>query len=464
MEWDALILSRIQFGFVIAWHIIFPSLTIGLASYLAVLEGLWLWKKKPVYKTLYLFWVKVFAIAFGMGVVSGVVMSYQLGTNWSVFSKVAMPVIGPLFAFEVLAAFFLEASFLGIMLFGWRRVGPKLHFVSTCAVAVGTLISAFWILSANSWMQTPAGFATQPDGTLIATDYWKVIFNPSFPTRFLHMTIAAYLTTALVVAGAAGFGLLVGKSLKENRVALRMSVLMLILVTPVQIMVGHASGEVALHHQPMKVAAMEGWWEPRANQPTVLVGWPDREAEKNHFEIALPNMGSIVFGVGPDVVLPGLKQFPAEDRPPVAVVFWAFRIMVGVGLLMLALGVWGAGAWALKKLDEQKWLYRALVLASPTGFIAVLAGWIAAEVGRQPWVIYGVLRTRDAVSPITAGEVATSLLIFFIAYAIVFTVGALYILRLIVKGPEAEDAPPQAPDRSPGSALAAAPLKDGPDA
>lgn len=464
MEWDALILSRIQFGFVIAWHIIFPSLTIGLASYLAVLEGLWLWRKKPVYKTLYLFWVKVFAIAFGMGVVSGVVMSYQLGTNWSVFSKVAMPVIGPLFAFEVLAAFFLEASFLGIMLFGWKRVGPKLHFVATCAVAVGTLISAFWILSANSWMQTPAGFATQPDGTLIATDYWKVIFNPSFPTRFVHMTLAAYLTTALVVAGAAGFGLLVGKSLPENRVALRMSVLMLILVTPVQIVAGHASGEVALHHQPMKVAAMEGWWEPRASQPTVLVGWPDREAEKNHFEIALPNMGSIVFGVGPDVVLPGLKQFPAEDRPPVAVVFWAFRIMVGIGLLMLALGIWGAGAWALKKLDAQKWFYRALVLASPTGFLAVLAGWIAAEVGRQPYVIYGVLRTRDAVSPITAGEVATSLLIFFVAYAIVFTVGALYILRLIVKGPEAEDLPPQAHDRSPGSALAAAPLKDGPDA
>jgi len=463
MEWDALILSRIQFGFVIAWHIIFPSLTIGLASYLAVLEGLWLWKKNPVFKTLYLFWVKVFAIAFGMGVVSGVVMSYQLGTNWSVFSKVAMPVIGPLFAFEVLAAFFLEASFLGIMLFGWKRVGPKLHFVATCAVAIGTLISAFWILAANSWMQTPAGFATQPDGTLIATDYLKVIFNPSFPTRFMHMTLAAYLTTAMVVAGGAAFGLLAGKARGENRIALRMAVLMMILVTPVQIMVGHASGEVALHHQPAKVAAMEGWWEPRAGQPTVLVGWPDRAAEKNHFEIALPNMGSLVFGVPPDYVLPGLKQFPKEDRPPVAIVFWAFRIMVGMGLAMLALGVWGAGAWALKKLDQSKWFYRALVLASPSGFVAVLAGWIAAEVGRQPYVIYGILRTRDAVSPITTGEVATSLLIFFITYAIVFSVGALYILRLIVEGPHAEEQPQTAHDRGPNSALAAAPLNESGD-
>lgn len=460
MDWDALLLSRIQFAFVIAWHIIFPSLTIGLASYLAVLEGLWLWKKNPVYKTLYLFWVKVFAIAFGMGVVSGVVMSYQLGTNWSVFSKVAMPVIGPLFAFEVLAAFFLEASFLGVMLFGWKRVGPKLHFVSTCAVAIGTLMSAFWILSANSWMQTPAGFATQADGSLIATDYWKVIFNPSFPTRFVHMTLAAYLTTALVVAGGAAFGLLKKKGETENRIALRMAVLMLILVTPVQIMAGHASGEVALHHQPAKVAAMEGWWEPRANQPTVLVGMPDRAAEKNHFEIALPNMGSMVFGVGPDVVLPGLKQFAPEDRPPVAIVFWSFRIMVGIGLLMLALGVWGAAAWALKKLDAQHWLFRALVLSSPLGFVAVLTGWIAAEVGRQPWVIYGVLRTKDAVSPITGGEVATSLLVYFVTYAIVFTVGALYILRLIAQGPQPDEHPPVNHDRGPNSALAAAPLED----
>lgn len=460
MEWDALLLSRLQFAFTIGFHIIFPAFTIGLASFLAVLEGLWLFTKKPVFKNLYLFWVKIFALSFGMGVVSGVVMSYQFGTNWSVFSAITGSVIGPLLAYEVLTAFFLEASFLGIMLFGWKRVGPGLHFFSTCMVAIGTLFSAFWILSANSWMQTPQGWAWAEDGTMVATNFMEVIFNPSLPSRFAHMVLAAFLTTAMVVAGASAFALLKKRALAESRIALRMAVLMMALVTPVQIMVGHESGIVAGEYQPAKVAALEGWWTTRTQQPTVLIGWPDEAAETNHFELAIPGFGSTVNNAGPDDVLPGLDQFAEADRPPVWITFWAFRIMVGMGMAMLVLGVWGAGAWALKRLDGATWYHRALVLAGPSGFIAVLTGWITAEVGRQPYVVYGVLRTADAVSPVPAGSVATSLLFFIVVYSIVFSAGALYILRLMAKGPDTEEMPPQS-DQPPGTPLAAA-IKEAP--
>jgi len=455
MEWDALLLSRLQFAFTIGFHIIFPAFTIGLASFLAVLEGLWLFTKKPLFKNLYLFWVKIFALSFGMGVVSGVVMSYQFGTNWSVFSEVAGSVIGPLLAYEVLTAFFLEASFLGIMLFGWKRVGPGLHFFSTCMVAIGTLTSAFWILAANSWMQTPQGFTFADDGTMVATSFVEVIFNPSLPSRFAHMVLAAYLTTAMVVAGASAFALLTNRALAESRTALRMAVLMMAIVAPLQIVVGHESGMVAIEHQPAKVAAMEGWWQTRADQPTVLVGWPDETRERNLFELAIPNAGSLVFGNEAEEELRGLDDFPASERPPVGIVFWAFRIMVGMGLIMVALGLWGALAWLTKALDKSRWYHRALVLAAPSGFIAVLAGWIAAEVGRQPYVVYGVMRTADAVSPVTAGSVATSLLFFIIVYAIVFSAGALYILRLMAKGPEGEEPAPDT-NQPPGTPLGAA--------
>ncbi len=455
MEWDALLLSRLQFAFTIGFHIIFPAFTIGLASFLAVLEGLWLFTKKPVFKNLYLFWVKIFALSFGMGVVSGVVMSYQFGTNWSVFSAITGSVIGPLLAYEVLTAFFLEASFLGIMLFGWKRVGPGLHFFSTCMVAIGTLFSAFWILAANSWMQTPQGWAWAEDGTMVATSFIEVIFNPSMPTRLAHMVLAAFLTTAMVVAGASAFALLKKKALAESRVALRMAILMMALVTPVQIMVGHESGIVAGEYQPAKVAALEGWWTTRTQQPTVLIGWPDEAAEINHFELAIPGLGSTVNNAGPDVVLPGLDQFAEADRPPVWITFWAFRVMVGMGMVMLVLGIWGAGAWALKRLDCATWYHRALVLAGPSGFIAVLTGWITAEVGRQPYVVYGVLRTADAVSPVPAGSVATSLLFFIVVYSIVFSAGALYILRLMAKGPESDEPAPQS-NQPPGTPLGAA--------
>jgi cytochrome d ubiquinol oxidase subunit I len=453
MEFDALLLSRLQFAFTIGFHIIFPAFTIGLASFLAVLEGLWLATKKPVYRNLYLFWVKIFALSFGMGVVSGVVMSYQFGTNWSVFSAKVGSVIGPLLGYEVLTAFFLEASFLGVMLFGWKRVGPKLHFFATCMVAIGTLISAFWILAANSWMQTPQGFAFADDGTMIATDFVQVIFNPSMPTRLAHMVLAAFLTTAMVVAGASAFALLTKKAVAESGTALRMAVLMMALVAPLQIIAGHQSGEVAHHYQPAKVAAMEGWWETRSQQPTLLFGWPDEEAETTHAAIGIPGMGSWFVAGDANAELQGLKAFPKEDRPPVWITFWAFRIMVAMGLVMVALGIWGAVVWALKRIDRASLYHRALVLAAPSGFVAVLCGWIAAEVGRQPFVVYGVLRTADAVSPVAAGTVATSLLFFMIVYAIVFSAGALYILRLMAKGPDTEEPPPQETSEPPGSPL-----------
>ena len=455
MDFDALLLSRLQFAFTIGFHIIFPSFTIGLASFLAVLEGLWLFTKKPQFKNLYLFWVKIFALSFGMGVVSGVVMSYEFGTNWSVFARQVCSVIGPLLGYEVLTAFFLEASFLGIMLFGWKRVGPGLHFASTCIVALGTLVSAFWIIAANSWMQTPQGFAHAVDGTMVATDFAQVIFNPSMPARFVHMVIAAYLTTAMVVAGASGFALLAGKPKAESGTSLRMAILMMAIVAPIQIMAGHESGLVAHEHQPAKVAALEGWWTTRTQQPTVLIGFPNEAAQRNELALSVPGLGSAVNNVPPDVVVQGLDSFAPADRPPVFITFWAFRIMVAMGLAMVALGFWGAANWLLGRADRAKWHHRALVLASPSGFIAVLAGWVLAEVGRQPYLVYGVLRTADAVSPVPAGEVAFSLLAFIVAYAIVFSAGALYILRLIAKGPDSDEPEPRS-NQPPGSPLGAA--------
>jgi len=455
MEWDALLLSRLQFAFTVGFHIIFPSFTIGLASFLAVLEGLWLFTKKPHFKNLYLFWVKIFALSFGMGVVSGVVMSYQFGTNWSVFAAHVGSVIGPLLAYEVLTAFFLEASFLGIMLFGWSKVGPKLHFFATCTVAVGTLISAFWILAANSWMQTPQGFAFAADGTMIATSFMDVIFNPSLPSRLVHMVLAAYLTTAMVVAGASAFALLRGAAEPESRTSLRMAVLMMAIVAPLQIMAGHESGIVAGEHQPAKIAAMEGWWTTRAAQPTILFGWPNQSAERTDAEVGIDGLGSWVNGVDAATPLKGLDAFARTDRPPVFITFWAFRIMVAMGLAMVGLGLWGAFVWLTKRLDGATLYQRALVLAAPSGFVAVLAGWITAEVGRQPYVVYGVLRTADAVSPVAAGSVAISLLLFILVYAIVFSAGALYILRLIAKGPDTEELPPSSKE-PPGTPLGAA--------
>lgn len=454
MELDALILSRLQFAFTIAFHIIFPSFTIGLASYLAVLEGLWLVTRREAFKTLYLFWVKIFAISFGMGVVSGVVLSYQLGTNWSVFSAVASPVIGPLLAFEVLTAFFLEASFLGVMLFGWKKVGPGLHFTATALVAVGTLISAFWIISANSWMQHPTGHAVLPDGALRAVDWWQVIFSPTFPERFAHMALAAYLTTALVVGAASAWRILRhGADDEAPCLGLRMAIGMFAIVAPLQLVVGDLSGKEVMHVQPAKLAAIEAFWETRTEQPFHIAAWPDRAIEGNRFEISVPELGSLITAGSTSAEVKGLKDFAPQDRPPVFIVFWAFRVMVGLGILMIGLGAWGGWLlWRTRGPEYSRPFLWSAVVMGPAGFVAVIAGWIVAEVGRQPYVIYGILRTADAVSPVGAGQVTASLLAFMGIYAVIFSVGVLYILRLIAEGPQS---PPGEHDEPPGNPLAA---------
>ncbi len=451
MHLDALILSRLQFAFTIAFHIIFPAFTIGLASFLAVLEALWLVTRRQCFQTLYLFWIKIFALSFGMGVVSGVVMSYEFGTNWSVFSATAANVIGPLMAFEVLGAFFLEASFLSVMLFGWSKVGLRLHFVATCLVAAGTLISAFWIVSANSWMQTPAGYAILPDGRFIATDWLQVIFSPSFPSRLAHMVVAAYLTTSLVVGAASAWRLRKASGEAESRTALKMAVAMLVVVAPLQLVVGHWSGEIVREHQPLKLAAIEAYWTTRAPQGLTLVGWPDPKIATTLFALNLPRVGNLVEGVGQKTPLKGLDAWPRRDWPVVALVFWSFRIMVGLGLAMIGLGMWGAAQWLRGRLFRDQWFMRATIAMGPAGFVAVICGWVTAEAGRQPYTIYGLLRTDHSLSPVGAGQVSASLATFLVIYAVVFSVGFLYIFRLIAEGPLVGAGRSPGVDHAPGS-------------
>ena len=462
MHLDALILARLQFAFTIAWHIIFPSFSIGLASYLAVLEGLWLSTGRAAFHTLYRFWIRIFAISFGMGVVSGVVMSYELGTNWSVYAAKVSPAIGPMLGFEVLTAFFLEASFLGVMLFGEKKVGKGLHFTATCVVAFGTLVSAFWILSANSWMQDPAGFVMDAKGRFMVTDWPAAIFSRTLPLRLAHMVMAAYLSTALMVGAAAAFMLLKKPKQAESRIALRMAVGMALIVAPLQVLVGDASGKLVGEVQPTKLAAIEAFWDTKGHQAFNAIAWPDRSIQGNRFAISIPELGSWITHGRADAVVEGLKAHPPADQPPVAVVFWAFRVMVGLGLLMVLQGLWGALLWLTKRLDSAPLYLWFSMAMGPAGFMAVIAGWTTAEVGRQPYVVYGYLRTDHAVSPVAAGAVSLSLLVFVMIYAAVFVTGAIYILRLIAAGPvvgQHLDAP--AVQRSPGSALAAAPHEGG---
>ena len=439
---DMVFLARVQFAFTVSFHIIFPAFTIGLASYLAMLEGLWLKTGRDVYLQLYQYWVKIFAISFGMGVVSGVVMSYQFGTNWSLFSEKVGNVLGPLLGYEVMTAFFLEASFLAIMLFGWNRVGRKLHFFSTCAVAVGTLISAFWILAANSWMHTPAGYEIR-DGIFYATDWIEVIFNPSFPYRFSHMVFAAYLTTAFVVIGAAAFQILSGIRHEATLVMLKMGVLFICIVAPVQLFIGHEHGINVFEHQPVKLAAMEGHWETHSGAPMVLFAIPDEEAEENHMEISVPKLGSLIVTHSMDGEIRGLKEWPVDERPPVSTVFWSFRVMVAIGMLMLLVACWGAWLYRKDRLGSTAGFLRLCVVMGPSGFIAVIAGWFTAEVGRQPYTVYGLLRTVDSVSPVTANSVGMSLIVFVFTYTIVFFSGIFYISKLIIAGPRATTPRPE---------------------
>ncbi len=441
MDGDALILARIQFGFTVSFHIIFPAITIGLASYLAVLEACWLRTKNVIYRDLYHYWTKIFAVNFGMGVVSGLVMAYQFGTNWSFFSDFAGSVTGPLLAYEVLTAFFLEAGFLGVMLFGWSRVGPGLHFFSTLMVALGTLVSATWILASNSWMQTPAGYEIV-DGRVVPTDWLAIIFNPSFPYRLAHMGISAFLATALLVGATGAWHLLRGNRDVRVRKMFAMAMGMLLLVAPLQAVVGDFHGLNTLKYQPAKIAAIEGHWEnePGKGVPLTVFGWPDSEREETRFALNIPRLGSLILTHSLDGQFAGLKSFAREDRPNVAAVFWSFRVMVGLGLLMIFLGLWAAWTRFRQRLYTSRALHRMALWMGPTGLVAMLAGWYTTELGRQPWVVYGVMRTADAATPHGVFELSLTLALFVIVYFLVFGAGVLYLLRLMAQAPESSAA------------------------
>ncbi|WP_038345200.1 cytochrome ubiquinol oxidase subunit I [Acinetobacter sp. A47] len=438
----ALELARIQFAFTVSFHIIFPATSIGLACFLAMLEWKWLRTQNPIYKDLFKYWIKIFAVAFGMGVVSGVVMSYQFGTNWSEFSRVAGGVTGPLLTYEVLSAFFLEAGFLGIMLFGWGRVSPKAHFFATLMVAIGTCISMFWILSSNSWMQTPQGFAIE-NGIIVPTDWWAIVFNPSFPYRFAHMAVAAFLVSSLLVVGTAAWHLLKGRRDELVKKSFSMGLWMVLATSCLQVVIGDNHGLNTLKHQPAKLAAIEGHWETNHNEsmPLLLFAIPDMDSEENHHEIGIPHLGSLILTHSLQGKVTGLKDFAPEDRPNATIIFWSFRVMVGLGMLMVLLSL--TALWLRKKgmLYGTSWFHKFALVMGPTGYIALLAGWVTTEVGRQPWIVYGVMRTKDGLShAVTADQVGISLIIFVVVYAIVFGSGIYYMLKLLKKGPEFIDA------------------------
>jgi cytochrome d ubiquinol oxidase subunit I len=433
----ALLLARIQFAFTVSFHFIFPALSIGLASYLAVLEALWLRTGKQLFLDLFRYWLKIFAVTFAMGVVSGIVMSYQFGTNWAVFSDKAGSVIGPLMAYEVLTAFFLEAGFLGVMLFGMAKVGKRLHFFATLMVALGTFISAFWILAANSWMQTPTGYILSPDGRFLPGPSWAaIIFNPSFPYRLIHTVIAAYLTTAFVVGAVGAWHLLKDRANAHAQTMFSMAMWMAVLATPVQIFIGDQHGLNTHEHQPAKIMALEGHYESHPDgAPLYLFGIPNDREQRLDYAVGIPKLGSLLLEHDLDAPLAGLDTIPDDQQPPAAIIFWSFRIMVGLGFLMLGLGLWSLVARWRGRLYDWRSLHRAAILMGPSGFVAIIAGWVTTEVGRQPYTVYGLLRTADSVSPLAAPAVAASLLAFVLVYFAVFGIGIWYLLKLMHGSP-----------------------------
>lgn len=441
MDFDPVMLARIQFGFTITFHIIFPAFTIGLSAYIATLEVMWLWSGRGHYHRLARFWTKIFAVSFAMGVVSGIVLSYQFGTNWSRFSQITGNVIGPLIGYEVLTAFFLEATFLGIMLFGWNRFPPALHVFSCIAVASGTAMSAFWILSANSWMQTPVGHEMR-GAIAYPVDWLTIVFNPSFVYRFAHMVTSAYLTTSFVVLAVGARYLIAGKFPAEAKTMLRMGVGFAAIVAPLQLFIGDQHGLNTLEHQPVKVAAMEGHWDGSKPGALVLFAWPDEQNARNLYEIAIPGGASLILKHDANGLFPGLTSVPPAERPPVKNVFFAFRIMVGIGLFMIASSLLGVFLWWRKKLFQARWYLWPAQHVWWMGFAAIIAGWTVTESGRQPWLVYGVLRTLDGVSPVLGSQIALSLALFVIVYGIVFSMGIYYINRLIAVGPTGVAAKP----------------------
>ncbi|MBB3973480.1 cytochrome ubiquinol oxidase subunit I [Hansschlegelia beijingensis] len=449
MDFDPNLLARLQFAFTVSFHIVFPAFTIGISAYVATLLLIWARTGADRFHRLARFWTKIFAVSFAMGVVSGIVLSYQFGTNWSRYSEVVGNVVAPLIGYEVLTAFFLEATFLGIMLFGWDRVPAWLHVLSACIVALGTAISGFWILSANSWMQTPAGFEMR-DGVAHPLDWVQIIFNPSFPYRFAHMMTAAYLTTAVVVLSVGCRYLLANRFGEDARTMVRMAIGMIAIVAPLQLFIGDQHGLNTLEHQPAKVAAMEGHWNSDEPVALSLFAIPNVAEERNDFDIALPNLSSVILTHSWDGRIKGLSDFPKDERPPVLPVFFAFRIMVAIGFALIATGLVGAWLWWRGTLWETRWYLKTSSYLWPLGFIAILAGWIVTEVGRQPWVAWGILRTADASSPVTTGSLVISLAMFVVVYCCVFSMGVYYINRLINRGPDPSIiAPPRqgAPNR-----------------
>ncbi len=435
MDLDPVLLARLQFAFTITFHIIFPSFTIGLSAYIATLGVMWLRSGEERYEKLMRFWTKIFAVSFAMGVVSGLVLSYQFGTNWSRFSLAVGNVIGPAIGYEVLTAFFLEATFLGVLLFGWGRVPHWLSVLAAAVIAFGTAMSAFWILSANSWMHTPAGYEMR-DGIAYPIDWLAIIFNPSFPYRLAHMVTAAYLTTAFVVLAVGARYLLAQRHEQHGRTMVAMAVGMIAVLAPLQLFIGDQHGLNTLKHQPVKIAAMEGHWDGKVPGDFELFAWPDEKTETNRFAISIPRGSSLILTHDPNGLFPGLKDFPAKDRPPVVPVFFAFRIMVGIGFLMIGVGWVGVWLFWRGRLFSARWYLWPASQAWWIGFTAVICGWIVTETGRQPWIATGILRTADAISPVSASSVAVTLVLFVLVYGIVFAMGIYYINRLIAKGPQ----------------------------
>ncbi|MGO9699245.1 MAG: cytochrome ubiquinol oxidase subunit I [Xanthobacteraceae bacterium] len=435
MRLDAEFLSRIQFAWVIGWHILLPAFTVGLASFIAFLEGAYALTKRAVFLHLSQFWLKIFAVSFGMGVVTGIVMPFQFGTNWSRFSDAAGNIISPLLAYEGLTAFFLEATFLGILLFGRKLVPPSMHFVAAVLVAAGTLSSSFWILATNSWMQTPIGYEVI-DGRFFPNDWFQIVFSPSFPYRLAHTVSAFYVTTAFVVLGVGAYTVRRGQWVAEGRMMLRLALWFLAIFVPLQIVLGDLHGLNTLEHQPAKLAAIEGLWEGGRGVPASIIGWPDQTAERNLAEIAIPQVGSLYLTHSWDGEVKGLKDFPPDQRAPVAIVYFAFRIMVGIGLLMLAVVAAGFVLMARGRLDQTRWYLRLCQFTTSFGFIAVIAGWTTTEVGRQPWTIYGLMRTADSVSPsLTGSNVLISLLLYVAVYLLIYPTGLSLMLRFVWQGP-----------------------------
>jgi len=439
MELDPEFLSRLQFAFVISFHIIFPSFTIGLAAWLATIEGMRLATGDPLYRGVFDFWLKVFALSFGMGVVTGIVMAFQFGTNWSGLSERAGPIQGPLLGYEVFTAFLLEATFFGVMLLGRDRVPPWFYFFSCCMVSLGTMLSSFWILCNNSWMQVPLGH-TVVDGKIVPQDWWAITTGPIVRVRWPHMLLAAFLTTGMSVIAAGAWHMLRGRYPAESRLMLRWGLGLVAVIIPVQLLFGHLTGGYVIKYQASKIAAIEGRWQDEKPASEVLLAWPDVANERNLFAITLPPpWGSIIDSGSTRAGEVGLASIPRENWPPIRIPFFTFRIMVGMGLIMLAVSWFGVWLRWRGRLETTRWFLWIAFLSFPTGFVAVLAGWFTAEVGRQPWVVYGLLRTKDAVTPsLTGGDVLFSLIAYIVVYAVIYSSGFYYIYRVLRDGPEVE--------------------------